>query len=143
MFFGLGDRLKLTEIAPASLLLENRRTAALFDVLVKVFFIGVWYYFFGRGAVSLNDWIERVRAAVMHDFIVILFLMAPLTFMPDIVRKLRVIFKGSRVFFDGMERRINLNDQEIARFKDVACVRVSKFRGSRGSTSGLWIVHRS
>lgn len=63
MFFGFGNRLKLTEVTPGSLVLENRRVAALFDVLFRVLFFGAWYYFFGRGATDLADWFQRVRSA--------------------------------------------------------------------------------
>lgn len=133
MFFGLGDRLKLTEIAPGSLLLENRRVAAAFDLLFMLVFFGVWYASFGGGATDVRGWFEAVRGLITRTPIVILFLAVPLTFVPHMGRKVQVIFKGSRLFFDGAEQRIRLNDREVARFKDVARIRVSKIRGHRGS----------
>ncbi len=118
MFFGLGDRLKLTEIAPGLLLPENRRVAAAFDLLFMLVFFGVWYASFGGGATDVRGWFEAVRGLITRTPIVILFLAVPLTFVPHMGRKVQVIFKGSRLFFDGAEQRIHLNDREVARFKD-------------------------
>ena len=134
MFFGIGNRLRVSFISPGSLLVANLRSAAALDLLARISFCAVWYYILGRQPSSFSEWLDNVRTVISRDAVFLFALLFPLLAIPGMLRSIRVIIKGSRVFFDGVNRRILVNDSTVATFHDVASVRVTKIKGNRGSS---------
>ncbi len=133
MFLSFGNRLKLTFIAPDSLLLEHPRWLAFLDLLGLLgtgALVG-FLLFNGQSPDSAN-WLGRLLASSSQCLMFILFLVLLLVVVSQtVIRDLRVLVKGSQVLLDGATRRILVNRRQVATFHDVGCVRITKIIGVR------------
>ena len=121
-------------IPPGSLLVANLRSAAVLDLVARISCFAVWYYFLGRQPSNFSEWIDNIQVVISRNVVLLFALLFPLLFVPGMLRSIRVIIKGSRVFFDSVNRRILVNDSTVATFHDVASVRVTQIKGNRGSS---------
>ncbi|MFN8595755.1 MAG: hypothetical protein U0559_06190 [Anaerolineae bacterium] len=131
MFFSFGKHFKLTFIEPHSLLLEHQRWSALLDLL-GLCGVGVLL-----GLVVVNsqvsnpvDWLgQRATEVIRNPIAVLLLMVAVGVLAQSVIRNLRVLLKGSRVLFDASTHHVFVNERQVAAFRDVTRVRVTKVKG--------------
>lgn len=120
---------------PYSIIISENHFASALNLIYTIGFFIVWYAgILSVGSMdkeaglldrvknlfsmSLSELWQSVQFIVSDMPFLLIFMLAPIFFVPSIIRNIRIVLVGNQLFFDGQSRAVFHNKQQMADFSD-------------------------